>query len=147
MAQIARTGAARAPNSNENMTDNAAAVRKVATERTAGAVRETAAWAEASVKASTPSLVAAVDQKAADGTAKARQTFITLASEQTKDNLETTRALAGAFDWGRVVQIQAEYARASLERSAQLTQRYLEISRSMMASAGSFSQRQARKSV
>ena len=36
--------------------------------------------------------------------------------------------LAHATDWGQILRIQSEYLRVSVQRGAQLTQRYLEAS-------------------
>ncbi len=55
--------------------------------------------------------------------------------------------VARAVDWDRVFRIQAEYLRASLERTAQLTRRYLEVSQAMTNSAVSAAQRQAKKAA
>ena len=82
--------------------------------------------------------------------------FVELASEQTRQNFEMLKALTGAVDWNRfakavdweqVLQIQSAYLRASLERSAQLTRRYLEVSQAVMTSAASATQRQAKKAA
>ena len=53
------------------------------------------------------------------------------------------KAFTGAVDWGQVIQIQGEYLRASLARTARLTQRYLELGQAVMTSV-STAQRQAR---
>jgi hypothetical protein len=50
-------------------------------------------------------------------------------------------------DWDRVFQIQSEYLRASLGRTARLTQSYLEVSQAVMTSAASAAQRQAKKAA
>ena len=47
----------------------------------------------------------------------------------------------------RCSQIQSAYLRASLERTAQLTRRYLEVSQAVMTSAASTAQRQAKKAA
>ncbi|HEX6014446.1 MAG TPA: hypothetical protein VFY87_22145 [Geminicoccaceae bacterium] len=69
--------------------------------------------------------------------------FIDLANEQTRHNFATLKAFTDAVDWGQVIQIQGEYLRASLERTARLTQRYLELGQAVMTSV-STAQRQAR---
>ena len=82
--------------------------------------------------------------------------FVELASEQARQNVETLKALSGAVDWNRfakavdwqqVLEIQSAYLRASLERAAQLTRRYLEVSQAVMTSAASTAQRQAKKAA
>ena len=52
-----------------------------------------------------------------------------------------------AVDWERVFQIQGEFVRASLERSAQLTQRYLEVTQTVMTATASATRQQARKAA
>ena len=47
-----------------------------------------------------------------------------------------------AVDWERVIQLQAEWLRGSLERSAQLTQRYLEVTQAVVAATASTAQQQ-----
>ena len=82
--------------------------------------------------------------------------FVELASEQARQNLETLKALSGAVDWNRfakvvdwqqVLEIQSAYLRASLERAAQLTRRYVEVSQAVMTSAAATAQRQAKKAA
>jgi hypothetical protein len=47
----------------------------------------------------------------------------------------------------RVFEIQGEFVRASLDRSAQLTQRYLEVTRTVIATSASAARRQAGKAA
>ena len=51
-----------------------------------------------------------------------------------------------AVDWDRVVQLQGELLRGSLDRSAQLTQRYLEVTQAVVTAIASATQ-QARKAA
>ena len=95
-------------------------------------------------------------QLSAAGTTELGRMVVELASEQARQNLETLKALTGAVDWNRfakavdwqqVLQIQSAYLRASLERTARLTQRYLEVSQMVMTSAASAAQREAKKAA
>ena len=70
-----------------------------------------------------------------------------LVQEQTRRNLETWTALAGAVDWERVFRIQSEFLRTSLERTAELTRRSLEITQAVMTAAASASSQRARKAA
>jgi len=81
---------------------------------------------------------------------------VDLTVEQTRQNLETLSALTGtidwdqvakAVDWDRLIQIQSEYLRVSLERTAQLTQRYLEVSQTVLNATASAAKEQARKAA
>ena len=97
-----------------------------------------------------------VARQSAEGTAELGRTLLSLVHEQTRQNLDTMQALATAVDWNRAVkavdwqrvfEIQGEFVRASLERSAQLTQRYLEVTRTVMATSASAARRQAGKAA
>jgi len=85
-----------------------------------------------------------VVQRATEGMAEVGRALMDLLHEQTRHNLETLTALIGTVDWNRaaeavdwdqVFQIQGEFLRASVERSARLTQRCLEATQVMMAAA------------
>ena len=97
-----------------------------------------------------------VAHRSAEGTAELGRVLVDLTVEQTRQNLETLAALtraidwdqvAKAVDWDRLIQIQSEYLRVSLERRAQLTQRYLEVSQTMLNATAAVAQRQARKAA
>ena len=152
MAQIAKTGAEKASitPSAKSQSDNVAELRQRAVDQTAEVARDTAEKAEHAARHGAETV-----QRAA-GTTELGRLFVELASEQARQNLETLQALSGAVDWNRfakvvdwqqVLEIQGAYLRASLERTAQLTQRYLEVRRAVMASAASAAQRQAKKAA
>ena len=84
-------------------------------------------------------------QRTTAGATEVGRAFAELLKEQARDNTEAFRALAGAFDWGKAARIQAELLRASLERSAEFTRRYLEVVQAVTASAVSATREQARK--
>jgi competence protein ComEA len=97
-----------------------------------------------------------VAHRSADATAELGRVFVDLLKEQTEYNLKALSAFASAVDWdqvakavdwGRVVQIQSEYLQVSLERGAQLTQRYLEVSQAVMNAAVASAQREAKKAA
>jgi hypothetical protein len=153
MAQIAKTGAARAPAPAKGTTDNVAELRKrtvdrAAADRTEDMARTVQRVAEGERE---------VAHQAAAGTTKLGRGFVDLAHEQIRHNLETLQALAGAVDWGRfakavdwdrVVQIQRAYLRGSLERAARLTQSYLEAGQAVVTTpAASAARRPAPKAA
>ena len=78
-----------------------------------------------------------VAQCSVEGTAEFGEVLTGLLRQQTEHNLETMTALTRAVDWEQVAQIQSAYLRASMERMGQLTQRYLEISQTVISSASS----------
>ena len=97
-----------------------------------------------------------VARQSAEGTAEIGRTLLSLVHEQTRQNLDMMQALTAAVDWNkavkavdwdRVFQIQGEFVRASLERSAQLTQRYLEVTQAVMTATASATRQQARKAA
>jgi hypothetical protein len=163
MAQIARTGAEKAPATAKDTTDNAAELGK----RTAGQTAEIARAATdktedvarrgLQVVQRTAEMEREVAHQTAEGSARFGRAFLDLANEQSRHNLETLEALSGAVDWNRfakavnwdqVFQIQRAYLRASLERTARLTQSYLKISQAVMTSAAAAAaQRQAKKAA
>jgi hypothetical protein len=101
-------------------------------QETAGAVRE---------------LPREVARRSTEGTAEIGRTLLSLAHEQIRQNLSILWALTAAVDWDRVVQIQGEFLRGSLDRSAQLTQRYLEVTQAVMTATASAARQQARKAA
>jgi hypothetical protein len=89
--------------------------------------------------------VAEVEQESvrrvAEGTTELSQVFADLVQEQTRQNIEALTALSRAVDWERILQVQGEFLRASLERTALFTRRYFEVSQAVMTSAASAAQR------
>ena len=97
-----------------------------------------------------------VATRSADETAALGRTLVDLTVAQTRENLETLSKLsdavdwdqvAKAVDWDRVFQIQSGYVRASLERTAELSRRYLELSQAVLTATASATQRQAKKAA
>ena len=94
-------------------------------------------------------------RRSAEGTAELGRALVDLADAadppEPRDAEGPHRAVdwdqvAKAVDWDRVFQIQSEYLRVSLERAAQLTQRYLEVSQAVVT-GGVVAQRQAKKAA
>ncbi|WP_191062476.1 hypothetical protein, partial [Geminicoccus harenae] len=63
------------------------------------------------------------------------QALSQLLSEQAQHNLEVFTKLTGTFNLSEAAQIQADFLRASMERSAQFARRYLETAQTTMFSA------------
>jgi hypothetical protein len=161
MAQIAKTEAKKAPDTAKGGTVTVTELRQRAADQGADVVHEAAERAEGMAHRGARTLqtmAGAVGeaQSSAKGTIGFGREFIDLANEQTRYNLATLKALTGTVNWGRaakavewdqVFQIQGEYLRASLERTARLTQRYLELGQAVMTSAASAAQRQAKKAA
>jgi hypothetical protein len=89
----------------------------------------------------------AVAHRSAEGTVEFGRVLVELTVAQARQNLETLSALTGAVDWDRLTQIQGEYLCVSLERTTQLTRRYLELSQAVLGAATSAVQRQARQAA
>jgi hypothetical protein len=163
MAQIAKTEAKKAPDTAKGGTVNVTELRQRAADQGADVVHEAVERAEDAAQRGARTLqrmastVGEAQRTEARHSAEATTGFgrvlIDLANEQTQHNLATLKALTGtvdwyraakAVDWDQVFQIQGEYLRASLERTARLTRRYLELGRAATTSAVSAAQRQAR---
>ena len=74
-------------------------------------------------------------------TAELGRALLALAHEQTRHHLEVLRALTEAvdwdnrtrtMDWGRILRLQGEVLQRSQARTAQLHQRYLELTRAAL---------------
>jgi hypothetical protein len=48
-------------------------------------------------------------------------------------------------DWDQVPQLQSEYLRVSLERAAEITRRYLEVSQTVVTAAASVAESEVKK--
>jgi hypothetical protein len=153
MAQTAKTGADTAADNARNATENVAELGKRAT----GVAQETAERAEDAVRSGAQLVRRTADaagemqrqvaQRSAEGTAELGQVFADLLNEQTRHNVETFKALTGAVDWDRVVKVQGEFLRVTLERMAQLSQRYLDVVQSVSNVAVSTAKDKARKAA
>ena len=86
-----------------------------------------------------------VVQRSTEGAAELGQALVGLVHEQTQHSLETFTALTSVVDWDRAFRIQGEFLRASLERTAQLNQRYLEVAQEVTTAAASAAKQQGRK--
>ena len=94
--------------------------------------------------------------RSVEGTAELGRVLLDLTVAQTRHYLETLNALTGAVDWDqvaravdwdRVFQLQSAYLRVSLERAAEITRRYLEVSQAVMIASAEAVQDQARKAA
>jgi hypothetical protein len=70
--------------------------------------------------------------RTAEGTAELGQELSDLLQEQVRYQLATVAALGEAVDWNRLFRLQADYLRDSLERTAQLTRRWLDLSQAVL---------------
>jgi hypothetical protein len=166
MAQTGKTEAEKAANTAKDTTDNVAELGKRTADQATDVAREVADRAEDAARRgfqvvhrtaeAALEVERVVARRSAEGTAELGQALIALVSEQTRHNLETWTALthavdwdraARAVDWDRVFQLQGEFLRASMERAAQLTQRYFEVTQAVMASAASAAKDQAKRTA
>jgi hypothetical protein len=155
MAQTARTEAEKAANTAKDTTDNIAELGKRTTDRAEDVAHRSLQVVQRTAGAALE-VERAVAHSSAEGTAALGQALIDLMNEQTRHNLETWTALAHAVDWNRVAravdwdqvfQLQGELLRASMERAAQLTQRYFEVAQAVMASAADAAKDQAKRTA
>ena len=137
MAQTARNQAEKATGNAVDATRQAADKAEDTARRGFQAVQETAGAAL--------EVERAVARRSAEGATEVGQAFAELVKDQARANVEAFRALADAFDWGKAARIQADLLRASFERTAAFTRRYLEVVQAVTASAVSATREQARK--
>ena len=76
-----------------------------------------------------------VARRSTEDAAELGRALVGRAHAQTRHNLETLTALTGVVDWEQVVRLQGEFLRASVERSARLTRRYLEVTQAVITAA------------
>ena len=135
--------------------DQAAEVTRELTERTGDMVQQGLQVIQGTA-GTVRELPREVARRSTEGTAEIGRTLLSLAHEQTRQNLDILTALTAAVDWDkavkavdwdRVVQLQGELLRGSLDRSAQLTQRYLEVTQAVVTAIASAAQQQARKAA
>ena len=89
----------------------------------------------------------AVARRSAEGASEVGRAFAELVKEQARSNVEAFQALTRTVDWDQVARIQGELLRASVERAAAFTRRYLEVVQAVVASAASTTREQARKAA
>jgi hypothetical protein len=146
-----RGGEEPGPSAREAVRSAARAGAEAAETAGAGGVRVVRRAAGAVVE-----LERAVAHRSAEGTAELGRALVDLTVAQTRQNLETLQALSEAVDWDRavqavdwdrVLQLQSEFWRVSLERAAQLTQRYLEVGQAVLAAAADTARDQAKRAA
>jgi hypothetical protein len=84
---------------------------------------------------------------AVTGAAELNRSLVDLLTEQAKDNVQLFQALAQPANWGKGPQLQGEFLRASFQRAARFTRRYVEASQAVMTSALPTARGQAKKAV
>ena len=151
MAQTARNDQA------EKATDNVAEIGRRTADKAVDATREATDRAQDAARrgfetarrtfGATAELERAVARRSAEGASELGQAFAELVREQARSNVEAFQALGRAVDWDRVVRVQGELLRASLERAAAFNRRYLEVVQAVMASVASTTREQARKAA
>ena len=133
-----RTGNGVAPIADRTGDDVAAFSRRAA-DKAADATREAT---ERTQDAARRGFQAA--QRTTAGATEVGRAFAELLKEQARDNVAAFRSLTDTF-WDQAARVQADLLRASLERSAEFTRRYLEAVQALTASAVSATKEQARK--
>ncbi|NJO33519.1 MAG: hypothetical protein HC869_10590 [Rhodospirillales bacterium] len=105
---------------------NAAETAREASDRTERTTRRNLQLVDkAGEAAGQVGLVAA--RSSAEGSARLGRAFSDLMAEQTHYNIKAMHELAAAVDWQEVARIHGEFLRATLERTALLSQRYLQL--------------------
>jgi hypothetical protein len=159
MAQTAKPEAEKAIDTAKNATDKLAEQAAEATREATDRAEDVARHGLHVVQRTNDALGEVqreVAQRSAEHTAELGRVFVDLLQEQTQHNMRTFAALTGAVDWDQVAKavdweqvtkIQSEYLRVSLERTAQLARRYLEISQAVVTATADAAKKQARKAA
>ena len=145
MAQIARTETDNAINPAKNASDNVAELGERTTAKAAEATRESTGQAEDVARGGFQSVRQAADaaaeagqeaaRRAGDGVAEINRSLVELLAEQAEHNVQLFQALAQPANWRKGPQLQGEFLRASFQRAARFTRRYVEASQAVMTSA------------
>ena len=151
MAQIARNNAAKKATDNvaelgKRSADKGVDVAREAIDRTENTARRGVEFAQQTAGAALE-VERAVARRSAEGATEVGQAFAELVKEQARGNVEAFQALTRAVDWDQVARIQGELLRASFERAATFTRRYLEVVQAVTTSAVSATQKQARNAA
>src|SRR4051812_30589999 len=150
MAQTARTEAGKATDNvaelGKRTADKGLDMAREAIDRTENTARRGLETAQRTSGAALE-VERAVARRSAEGASEVGRAFAELVKEQARSNVEAFQALTRAVDWDQVSRIQGELLRASVERAAQFTRRYLEVVQAVTASGVSATQEQARKAA
>ena len=154
MAQTARTEADKATIVAKPTTGNGE-LSNQAIDKAADATREVVGQAENVARSGLQFVQRTVDaaveveqqtaRRTAESTAEISQVLVDLINAQTRQNIQALSALNEAVDWQRIFQVQSELMRANLERTAEFTRRYVEVSQALLTSVLSTTQEQIRR--
>ena len=155
MAQFARTEADKTTNAANAASDNVAELGKQTTVKTAEVMRRAAGQAENTMRDNlqamrqTVDVAAEVERKTVRhvgaGLSEINQALLETFTAQARDNAELLQALTKPANWGQTAKLQSEFLQASFQRTAQLGQRYVEVSSTFMTSALAIGWNQAKK--
>ena len=154
VAAISSRTADRAADATREAADNLAAMSRRAADKGADATREASERTRDAARrgfeqvqrtaGAALEVERAIVRRSTEGATEVGRAFAELVREQSRDNVAAFRSLTDTF-WDRAIQVQAELARASFERSAAFTRRYLEVVQAVTASAVSATKEPARK--
>jgi len=155
MAQIAKTEADMAASSAKDAGDKVAELGKQTIAQAAEITRDAASHAETFVREGLQSVRPTVDaaaevgqntaRRAREGMAENNQNLLDLLNEQARHNVHVLQTLTQPANWGKAVQLQSEFLKASLQRAAQFARRYVEVSQAVVSSAQTTARGQTRQ--
>jgi len=155
MAQIARTDADKATNTAKAVSDNVAELGKQTTVKTAEVMRKANGQAENMMRDNLQAVRQAVDvaieveqktvRHVGAGLSEISQALMEAFTAQARDNAQLLQALTKPANWSQTAKLQGEFLQASFQRTAQLSQRYVEVSSTFMTSALAIGWNQAKK--
>jgi phasin family protein len=79
------------------------------------------------------------------GVTQLSELFVDLIGAQSRHNVETLAALTRAVRYDALIQIQSDFLRASMERMAEFSRRYMEMTQQVMSSATAATQDRERR--
>ena len=155
MAQIARPAADKAADTARKARNEVAELGKQTIAKAAEITRDAASHAETFVREGLqsvrPTVAAAAEvgqntaRRAQEGMAEINQSLLDLLHEQVRHNVQVLQTLAQPANWGKAVQLQSEFLKASLQRAAQFARRYVEVSQAVVSSAQTTARGQTRQ--
>jgi hypothetical protein len=85
-----------------------------------------------------------VVDRSTQGVTQLSELFVDLIGTQSRHNVETLAALTRAMRYDALIQIQSDFLRASMERMAEFSRRYLEMTQQVMTAAAATPDRDRR---
>ncbi len=145
--QVAETG--------KRASGQAAEATRAAVDQTAGLARQGLQVVQRAT-GSAGELQREMARQSTEGASELGRMLLSIGHEQSQQNAEMLRKLVATVDWNQVMravdweqifELQGEFLRSSLERTARLTQRYMELTQALMSATTSAAQTRMREAA